>query len=240
MNHEEKVLEKLPPRGIFPVEAPRYPNLWFLVSEKLALRREYLYALRWLMGLLERELGLRDTFESGLENGNLLRLLENPGEGSDFQARMGPFQPYTDAATPALSHRHQVHARFYVSPLIQSGHGRIDGSLVIPASVHYEVATEEPVHPYVDTCPLCGITGEYALPVDRKSQDYCQKIHDPLGLEAILYGRIRGREIPGGDGGRIPCVSDLERFCDCRIADVRSGTPHGSTRLAVVTLGPRG
>lgn len=225
--------------GLFPTEAPRYPNLWFLVSDKLALRGEHLYALRFLMGLLEREIGLRDTFESGLENRNLLRLLDAPGEGSDFQARMGPFPCGGDLPDPLLSHRHQVHARFYVSPLLKGDRGRVGEFLAIPASVHYEVATEEPEHPYVDECPLCGITGEYAMPIDRNSQDYCLKIHDPLGLEAILYGRVRGRGILGEDGAGIPSLCDLGRFCDCGIADIKKGTPHGSARLAIVTLRPK-
>jgi phosphoribosyl 1,2-cyclic phosphate phosphodiesterase len=57
---------------------------------------------------------------------------------------------------------------------------------------HFEVSTEEPTHPYVDACPVCGLTGEYAFVIDPRSQDYCLKVHDPLGVELLLHGTIRG------------------------------------------------
>lgn len=244
---DKAVLHMLPPRRVFPRAMPRYPNLWFLVSRELALRGENVHALRLLAELLEQRIGLRDSFVSGVENPNLLTYLGTPGEGSDFQARMGPFQPYDDPTDSSRSHLHQVHARFYLSPFPRERGCRIalrgergsEEFFAFAASVHYEVATEEPSHPYVDSCPLCGITGAYAMPISRAGQDYCLKIHDPLGLEAILYGRVRGSEILGARGARIPCVADLEGQFDCRIGDHRSDLPFHATRLAIVTLRPR-
>lgn len=219
----------LPRRSIFPQEMPRYPNLWFLVDGKLPPRRRYKLAIRWLVALLETRLDLRDSFIDDVENPNLRRFLGKPGEGSDFQARIGPLQPYDDPKDPSRSHLHQAHARFYISPLIAAEKEQAAGSFLIPASVHYEVATEDPLHPYVDSCPVCGITGEYDLPIDRDSQDYCLKIHDPLGLELLLHGSIRGKRVADEAGTPIPCLEDLH----CRIDEIE---PSGAepSKLACV------
>ena len=119
---------------------------------------------------------------------------------------------HVDSSNPSRSHGHQVHARFYVSGLISAGRTRQvvrldDGGhdvFLVPASVHYEVSTEDPLHPYEDSCPLCGITAEYDVPVDPASQDYCVKIHDPLGLEVLLHGTVRGRPALDPQGKRAP------------------------------------
>ncbi len=197
------MLNTLVPREIFPSEMPRYPNLWFFVDRALALRGEYYHALSFLVQLLEQQIGLRDTFCDEIENRNLINMLNRPGEGSDFQARIGPFQMYENADDPTRTHQHQVHARFYVSPLLRENchlrsvqvKGQSSEFFLIPASVHYEVCAEDPLHPYADECPWCGITGEYAVPIDRPSQDYCVKIHDPLGLELLVHGTVRGKEL---------------------------------------------
>ena len=217
----------LPPRSIFPTEMPRYPNLWFLVDRALALRGQYQYALRFLIGVLEKRLGWKDDFAEDIQNHNLYHLLNKPGEGSDFQARLGPVQHYVSEAHPERSHWHQGHARFYCSPLLEAGMQSLEISLegqnrvffLFPASVHYEVATEEPLHPYEDSCPWCGITGEYEVPVDPDSQDYCVKIHDPLGLELLLHGTIRGRRVRLRGGCPVPSLSDLENSYACRFQE---------------------
>ena len=57
------------PRDLFPDQMPRYPNLWFRVHRTLPAREKYMEAVRWLVGLLERELDLRDTSAlSGVES----------------------------------------------------------------------------------------------------------------------------------------------------------------------------
>ncbi len=196
--------DKLPPKTVFPQEMPRYPNVWFLVDRALTLRGRYKHAVQLVVRVLETQLQMRDTFVQGIHNHQLYHLLAEPGEGSDFQARIGPLHHYRVKETPELSHSHQVHARFYPSALVRAKADAIECNLygrprtffALPASVHYEVATEEPTHPYVDTCTLCGITGEYDIPIDRSGEDYCIEIHDPLGVEYLLYGTIRGSRLP--------------------------------------------
>jgi len=244
---DDSFLSALPNREMFPKEMPRYPNLWLMLAEELVLLRQYPYALRFWEKLLDDRLELRDSFYDDVRNPNLLRILENSGEGSDFQARIGPFQPYEDPRDPANSHRHQLHARFYAAPLSRSGsfamtvpvEGRPRTCFVLPAGVHYEVATEEESHPYVDSCPLCGITGEYALPVDPDSEDYCLKIHDPLGIELILRGTVRGERVFWPNGRPVAALEGLAAEYDLRIREFLPGIA-GSLRLGVVFLGPKG
>ncbi len=206
----------LPGREIFPETMPRYPNLWFFVDDRLALRNRYNYAILLVVRLLEQHLGMKDDFLTGVDNHIVYHLLSPQREGSDFQMRLGPFHPYGDSGVDF--HHHQVHARFYVDPFhendtyaitipsgpaIPSGPGGPNDHdttgerryLVCAASVHYEVSTEDPLHPYVDSCPLCGITGAYDLQIDPESEDYCVKIHDPIGLELMLNGTVRGNRI---------------------------------------------
>ena len=217
MNVDPAELERaLPPRDIFPDTMPRYPNLWFLVEDAVALRRQYQYAVRLVVQTMEQQLRMVDDFQSGIENHALRHLLGIPREGSDFQMRSGPFHPQDDR-NPLLAHRHQVHARFYISPLMSNDateiHLRGDRTryLVLAASVHYEVCTEDSTHPYVDSCPRCGITGEYEVEIRPESEDYCVKIHDPLGIEFILHGTIRGQSYL--EAAPRPCTSiaDLAR-----------------------------
>jgi hypothetical protein len=241
-------LSSLPPQNIFPPETPCFPNLWFSIDTAMALRGEYTYAVRFLIKTLEERLELKDTFIRDIENHNLVHLLSRPGEGSDFQARIGPLQHYEDPEDPSRSHWHQVHARFFISPLIEARRytenvtlkGRPRDCFLVPASVHYEVATEDPLHPYVDSCPLCGITGEYNVAIDQKNRDrdYCLKIHDPLGLELLLYGRIRGKRVCRNDGAPLPCIQDLESSYSCTIEEFKQRTAEHLV-LSKVYLGPK-
>jgi hypothetical protein len=234
----------LPPRDIFPVEMPRYPNVWFFVPTALALRGEYWYALRMLDRILDERLELRDSFFEDVRNPGLRRLIGDPGEGCDYQARIGPLSTWTGDGTGTPVHSHQLHARFYVSPLVRAGLTRVERSMAggtrecfcIPASVHFEAATEEPCHPYVDACPVCGLTGDYAFAIDPRSQDYCLKVHDPLGVELLLHGTIRG-VAPAWPGGRpVAALSRLDD--DPGIAyDEQVPGPYGCTRLARVLVG---
>ena len=233
----------LPARDIFPREMPRYPNLWFHIETRLAPRGKYLHAVRLLVQTLERRLDLRDSFVEDIQNHNLYHLLARPGEGSDFQARIGPLQHYEDPKDPSRSHSHQVHARFYVSPLVGAGCYRQStlrfaeqlDFFLIPASVHYEVATEEELHPYADQCPLCGITGEYETSIDRESEDYCVKIHDPLGLELLLHGSIRGEPVAWHGRDRVCSITDIGDEFDCDVQEYEPGEGE-PVRLARVYL----
>lgn len=102
----------LPERDVFPAEMPRYPNVWFFVPTASALRQEYWYALRLLDRLLDERLELRDSFHEDVRNPGLRRLIGSPGEGSDYQARIGPLSPWPGDGAGAPAHSHQLHARF--------------------------------------------------------------------------------------------------------------------------------
>jgi hypothetical protein len=235
----------LPPRDIFPARMPRYPNVWFFVPIEAALRGEYPYALRHLDCLLDKRLDLRDTFCDDVCNPGLRRLIGEPGEGCDYQARIGPLRTW--AGDPHAgpgggpAHAHQLHARFYVSPLLRAGRirmvvrlaGQARDCFCMAASVHYEVATEEPTHPYVDTCPYCGLTGAYALAIDPASEDYCLKVHDPLGVELLLHGTIRGEAGRWPDGRPVASVDGL----DGAACEEQCPGPYGCTRIARVMVG---
>jgi hypothetical protein len=234
----------LPPREIFPADMPRYPNVWFFIPTALALRGEYFYALRLLDRLLDERLELRDSFSDDVRNPGLRRLIGDPGEGSDYQARIGPLARWAAAGAEASAHAHQLHARFYVSPLVRAGLTRASLAMAgstrecfrIPASVHVEVATEEPSHPYVDACPMCGLTGAYAFAIDPRSQDYCLRVHDPLGVELLLHGTIRGAAAAWPDGRT---VAALSRFggSPAIAFDEQVPGPYGCARLARVLVG---
>lgn len=214
----ERIINQLPPKSIFPKEMPRYPNVWFLVDERLVLRGHFRYAIELVVGLLERELGLRDTLQPNVENRNVLDLLGAPREGADFEARLGPFHEIGESSAPGVrNHCHQVHARFYVRGLVDAGAYtvRLDdnreerNAFTVPASVHYEVATEDPLHPYVDECPLCGITGEYAVPIDRSTEEYCLEIHEPLGVEYLCHATIRSNDLGTTNAVGASCLTTL-------------------------------
>jgi len=227
MAQDNSFLKNLPPRSIFPSEMPRYPNLWFFIDRKLALRKQYNYAIRLVMSILEKELNLKDDFVNDIQNHNLYHLLNRPREGSDFQARIHPLQQYNDYKNPVNSHSHQVHARFYISSVYNKGShiqkltkwGKDIEYFLIPVSVHYEVTTEEPLHPYADFCPYCGITNTYDVPINRESQDYCLKIHDPLGLEYLIHGKIRGKDILGKNGEKVKTIQIFKEKYTCIIEE---------------------
>jgi hypothetical protein len=234
----------LPAREVFPAEMPRYPNVWFFVPMALVLRQEYWYALRLLDRLLDERLSLRESFHDDVRNPGLLGLIASPGEGSDYQARIGPLAPWPGDGAGAPAHNHQLHARFYVSPLVRAGltrtvlsmGGKARECFGIPASVHYEVATEEPSHPYADACPHCGLTGAYAITIDRSGQDYCLKVHDPLGVELLLHGTVRGVQARWPDGRPVVALDCLEGGPGV-VFDEQVPGPYGCARLARVLLG---
>ena len=245
MNEAGELLAALPARTHFPEAMPRYPNLWFEIDPRLPVRAEYHQSVLALAEILERYLGLSDSFGGDVANSQLRAAVTGAGEGADFQARVGPLQHFISLKRFELSHWHQLHARFYatplyrwnggVSPFSKTPDGR--GYFLIAASVHYEVATEDPLHPYEDECPLCGISGEYHLPVDRSSQDYCVKIHDPLGVEFLLDGRIRGQQVYDTDRGRIRSLGDLETHFSCRRRVVEQLTDE-PRKLALFSIAP--
>jgi hypothetical protein len=88
----------------------------------------------------------------------------------------------------------------------------------------------------VDACPVCGLTGDYAFSIDPSSQDYCLKVHDPLGVELLLYGTIRGAAATWADGRPAAALSRLGGTPSIAF-DEPIPAPYGCTRLARVLVG---
>jgi hypothetical protein len=174
----------LPPKSIFSNEMPRYPNLWFYLEESLA--SSYQHAVRLITENLRLAMQLREIYGP----------FSNP-EGCDFEVRLEHLQPWEVQEHRALQHSHAFHMRYYYSALDKTRLNRVE--LTTPegkqsfyrlaASAHYEVEHTNPNHADVEICPVCGRTGEYS----QLKGNLVEMVHDPLGLELVLRGTIRGR-----------------------------------------------
>jgi hypothetical protein len=220
---------ELPLRAVF--EPPQYPNLWLHVHERLAGSQKE--AVAWLTGWLAERVGLVDDFDR-----------YKPPEASDGQARLAHLQPWTDVADSALSHAHDLHIRYYHVALRQQRQDRVEldafgsraGYYRFAASVHYEVEDEHPRHPYIDECGLCGRAGSY-----RDAADLFSGVHEPLGLELLLEGTVRGQRVLGVDGRPVVSMATLAQdhaFEARRLAPSRRD--QNVVELAVVAIAPRG
>jgi hypothetical protein len=177
-----------PPKNSF--EPPRYPNAWVYISKILAT--SYHDAVVFVKQSLEHYVGFEDS----------LSPTTNP-ECADGQRRVHHIQPVMGLPNPARDHYHDLHIRYYFSHLPPRKQHQvslaIDGNphefWRLATSVHYEPEPESPHHPYIDECPICGIVAPYDLPGDR-----CEKSHDPLGLELLFYGTVRGEAVLRVDG----------------------------------------
>ena len=189
-----------PPKSLFPNSAPRYPNLWILVSEQLAetcktgtYRNDpYRNALKFVIEHLEEATDMFNDYG-----------YFHTAEGCDAVARRRGLQYIKLGENGALSHDHEFHIRFYTQVLRDKGsvEWRDGDYYPICASVHYEVDRPASLHPYVDVCPVCGCVGEdehyYDAARHNKASDRKNEmLHDPLGLEAALFGTVKGQSIP--------------------------------------------
>jgi hypothetical protein len=176
----------LPPKALFDKTMPRYPNVWFHVDA--ALVDSYAGAVRLVADQVRGP----------------MRLLESHGpfsnpEGADFEVTLEHLQPWEDRAHRALQHSHAFHMRYYHTALASQRLERVtlntrDGDREfyrIAASAHYEVEHTNPNHADVEICPICGRTGEYA---DLRG-NLVELVHDPLGVELLLNGTIRGEVV---------------------------------------------
>ena len=206
----------LPARAVF--EPPSYPNIWFYIDDRLVPSHDQ--AVRWLTGWLRDHCGIVDDF--GRQ--------KNP-EAADAQARLGHVQPWRPIADPALGHAHDLHVRYYYVALRQRGEDRAGPFFRFAASVHYEVEDEHPKHPYVDECPLCGRTGEYA-----GAADLFADVHEPLGIELLCYGTVRGERIRRADGAPATGLVALGEQYDLRIERLEPTRPDMNVAALVVVL----
>ncbi len=183
-NQISRTLEdfKLPAKSVFDRAMPRYPNLWFYVDARLA--RSYDAAVKLVTENLRKAMRLRE-FYGPFDN----------AEGCDFEVRLEHLQPWEVREQRALQHSHAFHMRYYFSALARQGLDRVKlgerAYYRFGASVHYEVEHTNPNHADVESCPICGRTGEYA----NLKGNLVELVHDPLGLELVLSGRIRGETV---------------------------------------------
>jgi tetratricopeptide (TPR) repeat protein len=213
----------LPPKSVFRAETPRFPNLWFQTpAENFPTYRDFVAFLEQRF----RSAGY-DSVEVTLN------------EGADLALSVEHLNPWD--SVEGLRHAHAVHIRFFWTRLEAESAQRVRISSgpaagffwQVAASVHYEVEHAHPLHADVEVCPFCGRTGEYA---DAKGS-LVEEVHDPLGIELILFGRIRGEEVTTTQGVRLSGLKDFMRLTD---ADFRLSRPYredmNTGAVAVVTV----
>jgi len=173
---------QLPPKSAFSPAMPRYPNVWFYVETPLAAN--YRDAVKLVTENLRTTMRLREYF-GPFSN----------AEGCDFEVRLEHLQPWEDNRHRALQHSHSFHMRYYFGSLADKKLDTVEMSgkryYRLAASVHYEVEHTNPNHADVEICPICGRTGDYA----ELRGNLVEVAHDPLGLELLLDGKIRGEVV---------------------------------------------
>src|SRR5437016_9987368 len=219
----------LPARSVF--EPPSHPNVWFYVHERVAASQDAAVSLG--TGWLRDHCGITNDFGHW-----------KPPEASDSQARLGGLQPWTGGADPAQHHAHDLHSRYYYVALrqtrmqqvtLQGARGPMGRYQRFAGSVHYEVADEHPLHPYDDGCPYCGRTGTYA-----GADDLFAGVHEPLGLELLCRGTIRGERVTLADGRPMTPLTALGEHYAVVIHRLRPSRPDMNiVDLAVVLIGPK-
>ena len=222
---------RLPPKSLFDKSMPRYPNVWFYVDASLVRSQEA--AVDLVTSRLRTAMRLREDFGP----------FDNP-EGCDFEGRLEHLQPWRDRTAPALQHAHAFHIRYYHSALARAHAATVDVTSAsakgrfhrFAASAHYEVEHFNPNHADVESCPICGRTGEY----QALKGNLVEMVHDPLGVELLVSGTIRRQPVMFDDYLPAPVgsVEQLERL------NVRTAVFDGLTgdrntlKIAVVVVRP--
>ncbi len=177
---------QLPAKTVFDAAMPRYPNLWLYLDASLV--ESYESAVALLTGLLRETMRLEERFGP----------FPNP-EGCDFEGGLEHLQPWQTREQRAQQHAHAFHIRYYYSALARQRLERVTlpssagprAFYRLAASAHYEVEHFHPLHADVESCPICGRTGEYAT----VAGNLVEMVHDPLGVELALTGTIRGQAV---------------------------------------------
>jgi len=224
---------QLPSKSAFDSAMPRYPNVWFYVDASLAANYEA--AVKLVTENLRKAMRLREFHGP----------FDNP-EGCDFEARLEHLQPWEDREQRALQHSHAFHIRYYYSALARQKLDQVklktpNGERVFyrfGASAHYEVEHTNPNHADVEICPICGRTGEYK---DLKG-NLVELVHDPLGLELLQTGKIRGEVVRFEDWeqrevGSVAAIKDkysIQQFT----FPAQTGDKN-TLRIGVVVLAPK-
>ena len=222
---------RLPPKAVFDAAMPRYPNVWFYVDSSLV--DSYSAAVRLVADQSRGPMRLRE------DRGPFT----NP-EGCDFEVRLEHLQPWETDTHRALQHAHAFHMRYYHSALEKQGLEQVslktaDGErrfYRVAASAHYEVEHTNPNHADVEMCPICGRTGEYQ---DVKG-NLVEMVHDPLGVELLFSGTIRGRRVTFEDDlesvGGIGTLGN--RFAVQQQVFPAASGDRNTLRIGLVVVGP--
>jgi hypothetical protein len=202
---------------------PRYPNLWFYIDARQA--STYDAAVKLVTDHLRRSMRMREYFGPFTN-----------AEGCDFEARIEHLQPWEDPAHRALQHSHAFHIRYYYSALAKRSLHRVHlddnrNYWRFAASAHYEVEHTNPNHADVEACPICGRTGDYA----SLKGNLVEMVHDPLGLELVLSGKIRGQPVRHEDYEQLP-LPGLGGFGEARLLEGLRGDQN-TLKIGVIFLG---
>lgn len=217
-----------PPKSSF--EPPRYPNAWLYVSERIA--PVYKDAAVFVRDAMVAYAGFEDFPHTHT----------NP-ECADGQQRVHHIQPATGLPDRTRDHYHDLHIRYYFTHLAARKQHRVavDVNGVshacwrLPASVHYEPEPEHPGHPYIDECPICGVFPPFDLPGDR-----CEVCHDPLGLELLFYGTVRGVAVALANGKQVGGLASMTRDYSVKLSVAHPIAPDMNTlRIGVAVILPR-
>ena len=222
----------LPPKRVFDAAMPRYPNLWLYVDASLAT--SYEAAVRLVTGALRETMALRESY-GPFSN----------AEGCDFEAGLEHLQPWLERDRLPLQHAHAFHVRYYHTALERQGLHRVRLATAagtrefyrFAASAHYEVEHTNPNHADVEICPICGRTGVYA----HEAGNLVERVHDPLGLELVLAGTIRGNRVrlDDHDGRELRGVGALGNQLSVQSFDFQpSAADQNTQRLGVIVLTP--
>ncbi len=223
----------LPPKSVFDRTMPRYPNVWFYVDASAAT--SYEVAVKLVTENLRKAMRLQEFYGP----------FGNP-EGCDFEVRLEHLQPWEVREHRALQHSHAFHMRYYYTALARQKLDKV--KLKTPngerdfyrfgASAHYEVEHTNPNHADVEICPICGRTGEYK---DLRG-NLVELVHDPLGLELVLTGKIRGETVRFEDWEQreVGSVEGLkERFTVRQFSYPAQSGDKNTLRIGVVVIAPR-
>jgi hypothetical protein len=224
---------QLPSKSAFDKAMPRYPNLWFYIDCSLA--RSYEDAVKLVTGHLRQAMRLREFYGP----------FDNP-EGCDFEARLEHLQPWEQREHRALQHSHAFHMRYYYQSLASARLHQVKIRAVgiereffrFAASVHYEVEHTNPNHADVEICPICGRTGDYS----QLKGNLVELVHDPLGLEMVMTGKIRGETVrfEDWDQREVGSIASLKLFFDLTDFVFPAQTGERNTlRIGVVIFSPK-
>lgn len=224
---------QLPPKSAFDPAMPRYPNVWFYVDASLANTHEA--AVKLVTENLRKAMRLREYYGP----------FDNP-EGCDFEVRLEHLQPWEVREHRALQHSHAFHMRYYYSALARQKLDRIrlktsNGErdfYRLGASAHYEVEHTNPNHADVEICPICGRMGEYK----NLKGSLVELVHDPLGLELLQTGKIRGEVVRFDDWEQreVGSVATLgDRFSVQQFTFPAQSGDKNTLRIGVIVLAPK-